>query len=433
MRARPTHTATPQARLPPSVMEQGHEKHAGHRARRQSAACYAGIAWLAWLRWPSMSRTCASCRTTLSFRVITVSLLDPTPEDMDTVAVSPAEVIVTAENGVRWRRLPGSTSSAEEFLAVLAGLGGNRVAREWSLWREGEPRREDDRRHEVLFQWEHADPPPGPYLTEEELEARFEARWAETKREREARAAEYDHDRAMARLKLLSAQADAGFMRHVLENPASDAQRDMATEFLAVAGQEIKALEAQVGDPDAIPDKHGDLPEARRGYNLDSHMRLFRHETLRAWSKEQRPRFRQLLAMPVPQPADMCAECQAPADWHTYGVSLRLFLAKPEPGSQAETIARLMPGWWERCPASTSIQIRQQWGQGLPDFDGSQWQAMLTPLLRAIFAPDPPRKREKPDQRAILERRLRSAEAEASRIRGELAELGPGTGGGKRQ
>ena len=161
-------------------------------------------------------------------------------------------------------------------------------------------------------------------------------------------------------------------------------------------------------------------------------MRLFRHEALRAWSKEQRPRFRQLLAMPVPQPADMCPECQAPADWHTYAVSLRLFRPKPEPGSQAETIARLMPGWRERCPASTSIQIRQQWGQGLPDFDGAQWQAMLTPLLRAIFAPAPPRQREKPDQRAVLERRLRSAEAEASRIRRELAGLGPGTGEGRR-
>jgi nitroreductase len=237
----------------------------------------------------------------------------------------------------------------------------------------------------------------------------------------------------MARLKLLSTQADAGFMRHVLDNPASNAQRDKATEFLAVAGQEIKALEAQVGDPDAIPDKHGDLPAARRGYNLDSHMRLFRHETLRTWSKGQRPRFRQLLAMPVPQPADMCAECQAPADWHTYGVSLRLFQPKPEPGSQAETIARLMPGWWERCPASTSIQIRLQWGQGLPDFDGAQWQAMLTPLLRAIFAPDLPRHREKPDRRAALERRLRSAEAEASRIRREIAELGLGTGEGRHQ
>lgn len=142
--------------------------------------------------------------------MIAISLPDPIVKDLDTVAAFPAEMIVTAPNGVRWRRLPGSTSSAEELLAVLAGLGGDRIAREWSLWREGEPQREDDRRHEVLFQWEHADPPPGPHLTAEELEARFEARWAEAQRQREARAAEYDHDRAMARLNLLSAQADAG-------------------------------------------------------------------------------------------------------------------------------------------------------------------------------------------------------------------------------
>jgi hypothetical protein len=365
--------------------------------------------------------------------VIAIGRLHSIPEDVDTMAASPAEVIVTAANGVRWRRLPGSTRSAEEFLAVLAGLGGDRIAREWSLWREGEPRREEDRRHEVLLQWEHADPPPGPCLTAGELEARFEARWAETQRQREARAADYDHDRAMARLNLLSAQADAGFMGHVLANPANGAQRDTATQFLALAEQEIKALETQVGDPDAIPDEHGDLPATRRGYNLDSHMRLFRHELLREWSKGQRPRFRQLLAMPVPQPADMCPECQAPADWHTYAVSLRLFQPKLEPGSQAETIARLMPGWRERCTVSTSIQIRQQWGQGLPDFDSAQWQAMLTPLLRAIFSPAPPRLREKPDQRTVLERRLRRAEAEARRIRRELGGLDPDTGEGKRQ
>ena len=83
-------------------------------------------------------------------------------------------------------------------------------------------------------------------------EARLEARWAETKRQREERAAGQDHDSAMARLNLLSAQADAGFMRNILENKAREAQRDKATEFLAVAEQEIKALEAQVGDPDAI-------------------------------------------------------------------------------------------------------------------------------------------------------------------------------------
>jgi hypothetical protein len=102
--------------------------------------------------------------------VIAISLPDPIAEDVDTVAVSPAEMIVTAAKGVRWRRLPGSTSSAEEFLAMLEGLGGDRITREWSLWREGEPRHEDDRLHAVLFQWEHADPPPGPYLTAEELD-----------------------------------------------------------------------------------------------------------------------------------------------------------------------------------------------------------------------------------------------------------------------
>src|ERR1700690_2208983 len=204
-----------------------------------------GIAWLVWLRCPSMSRTGSSYLTRLDFRVIDISLQDPIVEDVDTVA---AEMIVTAANGVRWRRLPGRTSPAGESRAVLASQGDDRIVREWNLWREGEPRREDERLHEVLFQWEHADPPPTPYLTAEELEARFEARWAENQRQREMRVAAYDRDRAMARLKLLSTQADAGFIRHVLANPASNAQRDKATEFLAVAEQEIKGLESQVGD-----------------------------------------------------------------------------------------------------------------------------------------------------------------------------------------
>jgi hypothetical protein len=42
--------------------------------------------------------------------VIAISLLDPIPEDVDTVVASLAEMIVTAANGVRWRRLPRSAS-----------------------------------------------------------------------------------------------------------------------------------------------------------------------------------------------------------------------------------------------------------------------------------------------------------------------------------
>jgi hypothetical protein len=34
-----------------------------------------------------------------------------------------------------------------------------------------------------------------------------------------------------------------------------------------------------------------------------------------------------LLAMPSPRAADMCSECQAPAGWHTYALSLRLWPA----------------------------------------------------------------------------------------------------------
>lgn len=78
---------------------------------------------------------------------------------------------------------PGSISSAAEFLAALEVLDGDTVAREWNLWREGEPRREDDRLLGVVFQWEHAEPPPGGYLSKEEVNAEFDARWAEVQRQ----------------------------------------------------------------------------------------------------------------------------------------------------------------------------------------------------------------------------------------------------------
>jgi hypothetical protein len=135
----------------------------------------------------------------------------------------------------------------------------------------------------------------------------------------------------------------------------------------------------------------GDLPAERRERHLDEHTTFFRHPLLREWSSRQQRRFRPLLAMPAPQAADMCSECQAPADWLTYALSLRLWPGTPEPGSTAAKLAALLPGWRERCPACTDYQIRHQWGGtgALPGFDAAQWQAMLTPVLRAIFAPAP--------------------------------------------
>jgi hypothetical protein len=339
------------------------------------------------------------------------------------------DLIVTAPNGITWKRRSGGVNSGPEFLAALATLTdtGGRIAREWNWWQEGRRAREDERIREVVRQWDHAEPPPGGYLTAEQLKARLDASQAERDRARQARAAQYDEDLAMARLRLLSAQATSGFMRHVLARPVTAAQQDGAEELLAASEQEAADLAAQVGDPDAIPDLHGDLPAGRRERHLDEHMTFFRHRLLRQWSSGPQHRFRPLLAMPAPQAADMCSECQAPADWHTYALSLRLWPGTPEPGSTAAKLAALMPGWWERCPACTSYQIRHQWsGTGtLPGFDGTQWQAMLTPVLRAIFAPAPPAPRKKPDQHAVLQQRLRAAETEAERLRRQLAALTP--------
>ena len=50
---------------------------------------------------------------------------------------------------------------------------------------------------------------------------------------------------------------------------------------------------------------------------------------------------------------------------------------------------------------------------------------MLTPILRAIFASAPPPPRKQPDQRAELQQRLRAAEAQAERLRKQIAALNP--------
>jgi hypothetical protein len=50
---------------------------------------------------------------------------------------------------------------------------------------------------------------------------------------------------------------------------------------------------------------------------------------------------------------------------------------------------------------------------------------MLTPVLRAIFAPVAPAPPKPPDRRAALERRLQAAETEAQRLRHQLAGLEP--------
>jgi hypothetical protein len=177
----------------------------------------------------------------------------------------------------------------------------------------------------------------------------------------------------------------ASFMRNVLRAAASAAQHDKAEELLAASENEAAELGEQFGNPDAVVDQRGDLPAVRRKRHLDEHMRYFRHTALREWASGQRQRFKQLLATPPPRVEDVCSECQAPAEWHTDALSLRLRAGRPELGSTAEKLAALLPGWWDRCPACTHYQLHHQWGHNsLPDFGYTQWHTMLTPQLRAL-------------------------------------------------
>jgi hypothetical protein len=65
------------------------------------------------------------------------------------------DLVVTAPNGIAWKRLPGGTSSEPEFLAALAiftGTGG-RIARECNWWQDGRRARDDERILEMIRQW----------------------------------------------------------------------------------------------------------------------------------------------------------------------------------------------------------------------------------------------------------------------------------------
>jgi hypothetical protein len=68
------------------------------------------------------------------------------------------DLIVTAPNGVSWKREAGGSSSAEEFLAALEVMtdSAGRIAREWNLWQEGRQARAHGQIMDVIRQWEHA-------------------------------------------------------------------------------------------------------------------------------------------------------------------------------------------------------------------------------------------------------------------------------------
>lgn len=318
-------------------------------------------------------------------------------------------VRITAQNGVTWTRRPGGSSTGQQLLNALVEMRGmyTDVSRRWNWWEEGREQEERDRVLRVVHEWDNG----APSCTEEEAEAFAQAEMAkidkdlaeDRQRRADLVARTYDEDREHRRLRLLRTEADAAFFGHVASAPKNKEQQAAAEDRAAQSKAEAAELRKEVGDVEQVIDRHGHLPAERRTMNLSSHVTFWRYPMLRELAKRDRRRFNALLAMPPFAADDMCSECEAPADWHEYDLSLRLFQSPPPPGSQAETISRLMPGWWERCPACTGYNIGHRWGGkfALPGFDGDQWRAMLPPLLRKIFAPRPPQSCAKPKPKPL--------------------------------
>lgn len=319
---------------------------------------------------------------------------------MSRTSTSARPVTVTAPNGVVWTRKPEADSTPEQFLAVLeAFLSMRSVSASWNWWREGQAKQERHRIEQIVFGWDNGAPPS----TEEEGEAfaanymkELDANLARTRGNRQRRATrQHDPERANCRLQVLRLESDAAFLTHVASKPKTLAQKTVAQQRALSALEKAVGLRETIGrDLERIIDVHGFTPAERREHHLRSHLDYWRHPRLRDWSRSDNRRFNALLAMPPLTPADMCSECQAPAAWHDYDISLRLFHPAPHAGSQAEAIARTMPGWWERCPACTAYKIEHVWGgKGtLPGFDGEQYLAMLPSLLNAVSGPAPERK-----------------------------------------
>lgn len=299
---------------------------------------------------------------------------------------------VEMPNGSIWTRLPGGQSTGEQVIRAWEEMCKlNDDAQQWNSWEEDHEARVHEQWWPILTEWENGAPKRLPAEFEAymaALDAEFDERWAEDERRRASLVArDYDQDRARQRLALLQAEASAAFFRHVLANSATAAQAAAAEQSIIKADAVVAGLRKELGDPDLIIDNKGYLPSERRERHLREHMHCWRHPVLRAWSGKHPKQFHALLRMPRPEPAVMCSECQAPREWHEYALSLRLFRGRPAPGSPAERLAGMMPGWWTECSASTRYRMEHRWGGNLalPDFDAYQWCAMVPSALQEIF------------------------------------------------
>ena len=275
----------------------------------------------------------------------------------NTAAVRPNRIL--QHEGMRWKPRPGTASTADDFKVARATFREIAADMRWNPWVREDRATEWEHATRVMGDWERAEP-GHRYLTETEIEARWENSNKELRTQRDERQqrfererAYYDPDRALARLRLIELhsrlqhdQAELAGLRNRTRFPAMAEERRteqvVALEDTVVARKsEIATLEAMVGDPEAVVDEHGHRPRDRREIMLDLYAlhRTTRVRELRAQlpdlrvqldaadGKAQRAKRRRaldaataelaaLLAIAPLTADDMCSECATPRADH---------------------------------------------------------------------------------------------------------------------
>lgn len=261
--------------------------------------------------------------------------------------------------GLLWRRLPGCTSTFEEF--VEAGVQWMEIFLEtqWNPWRKEELQVASELARAVREEWTRAEPGHRT-MTEEEvaawmadLDCEHKARHAADDARWERDKERYSEDREHARYALLEREASRARLAGEIEGLRSgevfpgmqpDARAKRIAGLEAEQGRnetEILRLANTVGDAETVVDVHGRLPRDRRPLNLvgyDCHRR-YRIEELQAsisaqhlkiaGEKERTKKSSHLarvagmereltvlLAVSRLTPDDMCADCDTPMAQH---------------------------------------------------------------------------------------------------------------------
>lgn len=269
---------------------------------------------------------------------------------------------VIEHDGLLWRPKPGSTTTAQEFIAARTTVIAIHGESRWNPWVREDRADELELAERHFFEWTRAEPDFKP-MTMAQWRARERRDAAKAKKQhdeedraREERRKQYDPAREADRLALL--ELENGHQRCQREHdglvertrfPAmDDSRRPTAIAECRSQLEKYAALVAQlrerVGDPESVVDELGWLPSERREHTRlmlsirrEREVRDLRSQvselstTLNATTgRRERADIRDKLAaanrrldswlaVPPVKPEEMCSECYSLQAWHETG------------------------------------------------------------------------------------------------------------------